>query len=289
MQRIGIGENQIFGGVHVRLLRIGVGAIMPGVPHWCRCGYPEFILIRSGALRTEFQTAPGVFIERPAHSIIHFPQDSVRRTWLAVGEKAPYVSLTFSAQTDSLFDLFSVLEIPDFIRSREAERIMCVLARICGTDRLDGQLRIQQELLGYLRIVAAQSTLREEVLQSCREPWFREVTDRLGENRSDRPFSVEEVAKHAGMSRQTFYRKFRQTTGMPPLEYVRRKRLREAEPLLLGGDLGIAAIAERLGFADQFHFSHLFRKVYGLSPLHFRRRGREKEQALYRKQYDGQK
>lgn len=281
MQNLNIGQNQIFDGIHVRLLHVATGAISPGTPHWTRCGYPVFILIRSGAVRSEFQDAPGEFIERPAHSIIYFPQDSVRRTWLAAGETAPYVSLTFSAQTDSLFDLFPVLEIPAFIRSPEAEKIMCRLARLSGTDRLDGQLLIQELLFRYLRIVIGESVLREEVLRSCREPWFREVTARIGSH-PEQPFSVEEAARRAGMSRQTFYGKFKRATGMAPLEYIRRKRLREAEPLLLGSDLSIAEIAEHLRFADQFHFSHLFRKVYGLSPLHFRRRGREKERALYR-------
>lgn len=281
MQKLDIGNDQIFDGVQVRLLRVATGAIRAGTPHWCRCGYPEFILIRSGAVKTDFLPAPGTFIERPAHSIFHFPQDSVRRTWLAAGESAPYVSLTFSVRTDSLPDLFPVLAIPEFIRAAEAEKIMCALAKLSGSDRLDDQLRIQELLLRYLRIVTRESALREEVLQCCREPWFREAASLIGRH-PELPFSVEETARRVGMSRQTFYRKFKHAAGMPPLEYIRRKRLREAEPLLLGSDLSIAEIAERLRFADQFHFSHLFRKVYGLSPLHFRRRGREKEQALYR-------
>ena len=57
---------------------------------------------------------------------------------------------------------------------------------------------------------------------------------------------------------------------MAPLEYIRRKRLREAELLLLDGDAGIGEIAERLRFADQFHFSRRFRQFWGLSPREFR-------------------
>ncbi|UKI33900.1 MAG: helix-turn-helix transcriptional regulator [Lentisphaeria bacterium] len=84
------------------------------------------------------------------------------------------------------------------------------------------------------------------------------------------------------MSRQSFYSKFKQATGMAPLEYIRRKRLREAELLLLDGDAGIGEIAEKLRFSDQFHFSHLFKKVYGMSPLSFRKAGRERNRQLYR-------
>ena len=175
MQKINISPGQIFDGIHVRLLRVATGAITARIPSWCRCGYPEFILIREGAVRSEFKEAPGRFIERPAHSIIHFPQDSIRRTWLASEEQAPYVSLTFSARSDLLFDLFGLLKIPDFIRSEEAETIMCRLVPLVGAEALADQLLVQELLVRFLRIVVTQSTIREEAARCCRERWFQEV------------------------------------------------------------------------------------------------------------------
>lgn len=281
MQKINISPGQIFDGIHVRLLRVATGAITARIPSWCRCGYPEFILIREGAVRSEFKEAPGRFIERPAHSIIHFPQDSIRRTWLASEEQAPYVSLTFSARSDLLFDLFGLLKIPDFIRSEEAETIMCRLVPLVGAEALADQLLVQELLVRFLRIVVTQSTIREEAVRYCRERWFQEVAACI-DSEPGRAFSPGELAKRCGMSRQSFYSKFKQATGMAPLEYIRRKRLREAELLLLDGDAGIGEIAERLRFADQFHFSHLFKKVYGMSPLRFRKAGRERNRQLYR-------
>ncbi|MBS1370535.1 MAG: helix-turn-helix transcriptional regulator [Lentisphaeria bacterium] len=281
MQNMNIGPEQVFDGVQVRLLRVATGAITPGAKYWHLCGYPEFILIRAGALRTEFRNAPGKFLERPAHSIIHFPQDSVRRTLLAAGECAPYVSLKFSARTDSLFDLFPLLRIPDFIRAEEAEGILCRLAQLAGSADLAEQLEIQELLLRFLRIVVRESRIREDSLQSCREPWFREVSNCIA-SRLRGHLTPEELVKHSGMSRQSFYAKFKRATGFAPLEYVTRKRLREAEIMLLNGDGSIAEIAEALHFTDQFHFSHLFKRVYGISPLNFRKSAREKTQRLCR-------
>ncbi len=281
MQKIDISPGQIFDGIHVRLLRVTTGAIATVTPTWRRCGYPEFILIRDGAVRSEFKEAPGRFLERPAHSIIHFPQDSVRRTSLAAGERAPFVSLAFSARSDLLFDLFGLLEIPDFIRSEEAEEIMCRIVPLAGSGSLADQLLVQELLLRFLRIVVTQSTIREEAARLCRERWFQEVAAWI-DSESGGAFFPGELAKRCGMSRQSFYRKFKQATGMAPLEYIRRKRLREAELLLLDSDAGIGEIAEKLHFADPFHFSHLFKKVYGMSPLRFRRAGRERNRQLYR-------
>ena len=191
------------------------------------------------------------------------------------------MSLTFSARSDLLFDLLGLLEIPDFIRSVEAEEIMCRMVPLAGADTLADQLLVQELLLRFLRIVVMQSAIRAEAVRFCRERWFQEVTAYI-DSEPGLAFSPGELAKRCGMSRQSFYSKFKQATGMAPLEYIRRKRLREAELLLLDGDAGIGEIAEKLRFSDQFHFSHLFKKVYGMSPLSFRKAGRERNRQLYR-------
>ena len=72
-------------------------------------------------------------------------------------------------------------------------------------------------------------------MRYCRERWFQEVAACIDSD-PGRAFSPGELAKRCGMSRQSFYSKFKQATGMAPLEYIRRKRLREAE-LLLSADI----------------------------------------------------
>lgn len=85
-----------------------------------------------------------------------------------------------------------------------------------------------------------------------------------------RPWRVEELAALAGLSVPHFYRRFRKATGATPLDWLRRERINEAKRQLSQSRDPIAAIAEQLGYGDQFYFSRDFKKLVGLSPRHYR-------------------
>ena len=62
----------------------------------------------------------------------------------------------------------------------------------------------------------------------------------------------------------------RQVTGHSVGDYVSQMLLMEASWLLKTTDLGIAAIAERLHFADQSSFGRFFTRQKGVSPKAYR-------------------
>ncbi|MCL7455780.1 helix-turn-helix domain-containing protein [Micromonospora sp. MSM11] len=62
-------------------------------------------------------------------------------------------------------------------------------------------------------------------------------------------------------------------TGATPARLIRRARVLEAKRLLTRTDLTVAAIADRLGFADPAYFCRFFRREAGDSPGAFRRHG----------------
>jgi AraC-like DNA-binding protein len=86
-----------------------------------------------------------------------------------------------------------------------------------------------------------------------------------------RPWRVEELAALAGSSVPHFFRRFRKATGATPLDWLRRERISEAKRRLSQSKDPIRAIAEQLGYGDQFYFSRDFKKLVGLSPRHYRR------------------
>nr|MBA3847045.1 helix-turn-helix domain-containing protein [Planctomycetota bacterium] len=61
-------------------------------------------------------------------------------------------------------------------------------------------------------------------------------------------------------------RLFTRATGRSPLRTAALARLDRAAALVTRGDEAFAAIAARLGYANQFHFSRAFRRAYGRSP-----------------------
>lgn len=82
--------------------------------------------------------------------------------------------------------------------------------------------------------------------------------------------SVTEAARLAHMSRSLFQKRFKETFGIPPVEYRNRSRLQNAMLLLETGDLPIKDIAARLGYCDVAYFHKSFRAATGLTPTEYR-------------------
>ncbi|MAT66517.1 MAG: AraC family transcriptional regulator [Gammaproteobacteria bacterium] len=94
------------------------------------------------------------------------------------------------------------------------------------------------------------------------------------------PNPVSAMVGLSGLAERTFKRRFRQATGMAPLEYVHALRLEEAKQMLETGDMPIEAIANEVGYEDAGYFSRLFRRQVGLTPGQYRRRFGVLRQAL---------
>lgn len=100
---------------------------------------------------------------------------------------------------------------------------------------------------------------------------FAGVLARIRENLAA-PLSVKELAQVAGLSEARFYDLFKEEFGVTPMRYVRAVRLEAAARLLATSDAKLAWIAEVIGFADAFHFSHAFKIRFGVSPREYRTR-----------------
>ena len=83
---------------------------------------------------------------------------------------------------------------------------------------------------------------------------------------------VDAIASCCGMSRASFYTKFKKMSGVSPRQYREYTILRRAIPLLESLDLSISEVAERVGMPDPYYFSTRFRKFSGFSPRAYRRK-----------------
>jgi AraC family transcriptional regulator len=82
--------------------------------------------------------------------------------------------------------------------------------------------------------------------------------------------SLHRMAGLARMSLDGFIRVFKQSTGIPPHQYVLRKRVERAQALLGKSELSLAEVALRAGFADQSHFTRIFHRLTGVAPRQYR-------------------
>ena len=66
---------------------------------------------------------------------------------------------------------------------------------------------------------------------------------------------------------------FKNETGDTPINYLIRLRMKKAGELLEEDPtLSIQTVAAAVGYEDAYHFSKLFKKYYGLSPLYYKAR-----------------
>lgn len=111
----------------------------------------------------------------------------------------------------------------------------------------------------------------------CREPWLAALeSPRLSKaigamlDRPEDPFSLEQLADIAGMSRASFAERFKKAFGRTAMEFLKELRLRRAARLLETTDLPVKTIAARVGFSSRSHFSRSFKAVMNIEPTAYR-------------------
>ena len=82
----------------------------------------------------------------------------------------------------------------------------------------------------------------------------------------DARLTVEMLSREVGLSAAHFARAFKETMGRAPHQYLLALRLERARRLLETTEASLSDIAQRAGFADQAHFTRLFKRAFGTTP-----------------------
>lgn len=85
-----------------------------------------------------------------------------------------------------------------------------------------------------------------------------------------RDVTIAQLAKSSNMSVSYFRKRFRESLGCCPLEYLNNARLSIAEHLLRTTKLSVLSVSEDVGFRSLSSFNRLFKRVYGVSPRQIR-------------------
>lgn len=85
------------------------------------------------------------------------------------------------------------------------------------------------------------------------------------------PWTVDELAKKAALSRSSFFERFSRSVGVPPMEYLFSWRMSLAKDLLSRKGLALAEVAERVGYRSASGFSTAFTRYVGQPPSHYAR------------------
>lgn len=90
------------------------------------------------------------------------------------------------------------------------------------------------------------------------------------QNRLNHRWTLEEIARDVGASRSALTDRFVQSVGMPPMQYLRRRRLARAADRLTHSQRPVGEIGFEAGYESEAAFSRGFKREFGSSPTTFR-------------------
>jgi AraC-like DNA-binding protein len=108
-------------------------------------------------------------------------------------------------------------------------------------------------------------------LAGLRDPFVGKALSLL-HGRPVQDWTLEELAKQAGVSRSLLAERFTGFVGIPPMQYLAKWRMQIASELLTNGSAKVATVASESGYASEAAFSRAFKKMVGISPSAWRRR-----------------
>ena len=99
-----------------------------------------------------------------------------------------------------------------------------------------------------------------------------QIIDYLDSHYSEK-ISLDRIAQNMYLSPVYISKIFKEETGESPINYLIKIRLEKAKEMLASAHPeSIKKIANDVGYEDAYHFSKLFKKYYGVSPLHFKKK-----------------
>ena len=90
-----------------------------------------------------------------------------------------------------------------------------------------------------------------------------------------REIDPEQLAARLNLSYSWFRKAFKDYTGYAPAKYFQELKMRKAKQLLVGSTHSVKEICFMLGYTSTEHFSNLFKKHAGITPLKYRAFGRD--------------
>lgn len=150
------------------------------------------------------------------------------------------------------------------------DKIMSVVYEEYRAQKIGYQLICKGELLKLIarlgREYAAEAlTERESDNRRRRLERLNIVLDYIQHNYT-KQISNKELADIIHLSEDRFNHLFKESMGMPSLQYMNEIRMKKAMNLLKKKEGTVVEIADSVGFTDYNHFGRQFRRYYGCTP-----------------------
>ena len=169
--------------------------------------------------------------------------------------------------------------LPQLVHVRGQGRLTTLVELLNGETRADRPAR--DVVLARLLEVLLIETLRATAGPMAPPGLLRGLADdhlavalRRMHDRPTHAWTVAELAREAALSRSTFFERFRREVGVAPMEYLLGWRMALAKDLLRREKVGVAQVAERVGYSSASTFSVAFARSVGMPPILYAREQR---------------
>ncbi len=208
--------------------------------------------------------------------------------------KSPYLCLKLDLDMNKVADLILEMGL-DQQPDAKHQRAMAVSA--LTPELLDAVLRftrllknpaeipvmapvIEREIMYRLLMGPEGSRLRQMARAGSHAQQVARAISWIKKN-YDKPFSMEKVAKAAGMSRSSLHEHFKTMTALSPLQYQKQIRLQEARRMILVEAQDAATAGFNVGYESPSQFSREYSRLFGAPPLRDVARLREQPAAAF--------
>lgn len=221
----------------------------------------SFVFLLAGSYISSARGA-GDVLERPA--LIYNPPGTTHRDRFRTLEGGRFLAISVPGAI--LVDHAPLPESATSLRRPDLLLLAHQIARECVRWRAASAARAEELCIELTAGVAHEP----ETSHGAPPLWLARAKAFLREQ-SAGPLRVGDAARVLGLHPVQFVRTFRRFAHCTPGEYLRRARVEQAAALLRDTALPLSEIALRAGFADQSHFSRVFRRLLGVPPGAYRR------------------
>ena len=210
----------------------------------------------------------------PGDSVLFYPGNSF--TAWAGPEGCSYHSMRFFMEKGNHYDILAGSNLAGIYRSASLNRRcldFCREYRSRYTSNKGHSVRFYAFCFDFLAELLDPPRCEEHFFedeQAADDTLINRVADQIGRHFTDN-LQIKDMARDAGMSEKYFIRYFQRYFNISPKQYIIELRMQYAAELLADTSDSIAAIAEKIGYSDQYSFSKAFRKYYNESPTRFRK------------------
>ena len=225
-----------------------------------------------------FDYLPGETVIVPANQtmVIDFPEAAFETPsqCIALAVDAIYISNTlnylnnFYNNNEDAHEWKLQFNQYHFENNNDVSELINKLIRICNspdtTKNIYADLNLKELMI---RLVQSQhlEQVKTETTVNNNHSRLQFVLHYIHENLTER-ILVNQLCRKAYLSRNNFFKSFKEQFGVTPLEYINQERIKLAKQLLSQKQKSITQVSTQCGFTDVNYFIRIFKKIEGITP-----------------------